>query len=90
MRESVWESIQGKEWHNSGVLGKHSEVEGEFSCSEDFKIKELTDAQLEALADIFELDLNDLDKEQKYAPPHINITGFNPYDCIKEDIEDDF
>jgi hypothetical protein len=90
MRESVWESIQGKEWYNSGVLGKHSEVDGEFSCSEDFKIKELTDAQLEALADIFELDLNDLDKEQKYAPPHINITGFNPYDCIKEDIEDDF
>jgi hypothetical protein len=86
MRESVWESIQGKEWYNSGVLGKHSEVLGEFSCSEDFKIKELTDAQLESLADIFELDLNDLDKEQKYAPPHINITGFNPYDCIKEDI----
>ena len=86
MRESVWESIKDKEWHNSGVLGKHSEVEGEFSCSEDFKIKELTDAQLESLADIFELDLNDLDKERKYAPPHINITGFNPYDCIKEDI----
>ena len=89
MRESVWESIQDKEWHNSGVLGKHSEVEGEFSCLEDFTIKELTDAQLESLADIFELDLNDLDKEQKYAPPHINITGFNPYDCIKEDIEDE-
>ena len=89
MRESVWESIKDKEWQNSGVLGKHSEVEGEFSCSEDFKIKELTDAQLESLADIFELDLNDLDKERKYAPPHINITGFNPYDCIKEDIEDE-
>ncbi len=86
MRESVWESIKDKEWQSSGVLGKHSEVEGEFSCSEDFKIKELTDAQLESLADIFELDLNDLDKERKYAPPHINITGFNPYDCIKEDI----
>jgi hypothetical protein len=88
MRESAWESIKDKEWQNSGVLGKHSDIEREFSCSEDFKIKELTDAQLEALADIFELDLNDLDKERKYAPPHINITGFNPYDCIKEDIED--
>lgn len=90
IREEVWNALQSRRWYASEVLGKYSEVEGNFSDENDFSVQEITDVQLEFLTVIFNLDLENLDKVgYSWEVPTICIAGFNPFDHIREEEEED-
>lgn len=90
IRKSIWERLQNRRWYASEVLGKYSEVEGAYNES-DFWVKELTEDQSTILADVLELTLEDLDEETDltWSVPHVCIAGFQPFEYLREDEEDE-
>lgn len=90
IREEVWNALQSRRWYASEVLGKYSEVEGKFADENDFTVREITEEQLAFLEDIFDLDLENLDKVRySWEVPTICIAGFNPFDHIREEEDED-
>lgn len=85
--QDTWDKLQSREWYASDVLGKHSEVWGDFS-SEDFSTRLITREQAEFLCEILNLDFEKLntlwDDKEEYYVPILKISGFNPVDYIRE------
>jgi len=90
--EENWETLCGREWYASEVLGKYSEIYGAFGDTEFWKTKPIGYTEAALVCDILDVPLSeqifekwDPITDQFWAgPSRACIAGFDPISYVRE------
>lgn len=84
--QDTWDKLENRQWYATDVLGKHSEISGNYR--DNFNTKTISKEQAEFLSEILDLDFKSLtlewDDENEMYPPVITISGFEIFYYIRE------